>query len=180
MKWMARCIAAAILTWCLTVIGPTSVYALKCVQPTNIEESYAKYDAVVLGYVKQVQSERNGQRVDFQVMQSFKGMQPGAISLMDNWSDLLTNAPDEELYLLYLDNESGKWTHPTCSPSERADTAGEELTYLLSHKTTNAPDETIELNKGNTAGGIAWVIAASAGFIGSIIYLILLYRKPDL
>ncbi|MFC4098535.1 hypothetical protein [Paenibacillus xanthanilyticus] len=180
MKLMARCIMVAAMAWGLTAGGATTANAYKCVPPTDIEESYAKYDAIVLGYVKQVHSERNGQRVEFQVMQSFKGMEPGQITLIDDWSELLTNKPDETLYLLYLDSESGKWEHPICAPSEKADAAGEELTYLLSHQAPQAPVETVELNKGNTTLGLIWVIVASTGFIGSVVYLILLYRRPDL
>ncbi|MFB9325131.1 hypothetical protein ACFFSY_04235 [Paenibacillus aurantiacus] len=183
MNKVFRFIMLAILAWSIMATGAPSAYATKCVQATNVEESYNKYDAVVLGYVKQKHSGVDGSRIDFQVMQGFKGMEPGAITIADNSeSNLLTNsdAPDEELYLLYLNNDNGEWEHPICAPSARANAAGEDLTYLLSHAATSAPVEKSGLSKGNTVVGVAWIITASAGFIGAVVYLVLLYRRPDL
>lgn len=185
MNKMRRGFILTIFLCGLMVTSAPAVKALECAPPVSVEESFAKYDAIVLGYVKQIQSKPTGRQIEFQVMQSFKGAKPGPILLSDSgWSDLFAgvDAPDEQLYLLYLDDQNGKWEHPICAPSERSDTAGEELTFLLAAQgtTKEASVETIELGGRNKAAGVAWVIAASVGFIGSIVYLILLYRRPDL
>lgn len=111
-----------------------SAHALSCVGFT-VEESYEKYDAVIVGQVnglEPVGRQNDRIRAEVAVIKSFKTIEDKQITALENATWGAGHAPSEvgEQYLMYLNRTPDGWEQPLCSPGRQISYATEELKWL--------------------------------------------------
>lgn len=94
---------------------PNQSLALSCAEPSSVEVAYDEYDAVVVGKVKDINHSNNTKSLTIEVGKSYKGVETKTIKVYEDvtWGESQKNAE----YLLFLNQEGGKWIHPLCSPT---------------------------------------------------------------
>ncbi|ANU10745.1 hypothetical protein A1A1_09856 [Planococcus antarcticus DSM 14505] len=94
---------------------PKQGFALSCVEPSQTDVSYDKYDAVIIGTVEKIKENGNKRVLVIEVVKSFKGVNETTITAGEDitWGESRLGIE----YLYYLNEEGGKWVHPLCSPT---------------------------------------------------------------
>ncbi len=144
----------------LMIAAPQRVNALDCVAPPPVEESYERYDAIVLGKVESIRSSGSFHIVRIAVLQSFKGVDETRIELRESrdWGE----SEVDGTYLYFMNSSIGKWETPLCAPTVEAGRAADSLAWLKDKEIPLRASllESDEVRVGN--GRSADVIAASA------------------
>ncbi|MBB6454704.1 hypothetical protein HNQ94_003193 [Salirhabdus euzebyi] len=112
--------------------SPTSIQALDCAIP-SLEEGYAEYDGVIVGFVKDISKKESGNILKVNVKQSFKGVTKTWILVEEDhfWGD--SKKGEEYLFFLKEKNET-EWDHPLCSPTSNVSNVQEEIEELQKGK----------------------------------------------
>lgn len=113
------------------MIQPSKTQALSCAY-SSPEEAYQNYDAIIVGSVKQVDSEENVNHVQITVTNSYKGMTPKELTILENatWGSAWGPSVAGETYLFYLIHTENGWENSLCSPSRRLIDAQDDLAFL--------------------------------------------------
>lgn len=113
------------------MMQPMQVQALSCAF-SSPEEAYQNYDAIIVGSVKQVDSEENVNRVQITITDSYKGIKQKELTMLENatWGSAWGPSIVGETYLFYLMNTENGWENSLCSPSRRIMDAQDDLAFL--------------------------------------------------
>lgn len=140
---------------------PSQAQALSCAALPAPQEAYRHYDAVIVGSVKQVDSDGNNvNRVHITVTRSYKGVLENA-----TWGSVWGPSVVGETYLFYLMNTADGWENPLCAPSHRIADAQDDLAYL---KNKELPISDAGWSASDSSRG--WVSYAT---IGSVVLIVL-------
>lgn len=110
------------------VLQVPPAYALSCIEPPPIEETYKQYDGIVIAEVVSIQRDTHVNRLELHVTTSYKGIQETSIEVQEDITWGTSKAG--EIYLFFLRQTDHGWEHPLCSPTQTADQAAGKLAYL--------------------------------------------------
>ncbi|MFD0589110.1 hypothetical protein ACFQZE_14000 [Paenibacillus sp. GCM10027627] len=145
--------------------------ALSCVEPGTIEESYAKYEGVVLAKVTKATISNQNNIMEVKVISSYKGVTEERLTVTENasWGNL--NGPGEagSEYLFFLKSMGEVWENPLCSPSVEKNNATAELAFLKGKEIAVYPvaDDQNHTNQGLSPVvvlSITLIVIAALGF----------------
>lgn len=153
------------------LIHPTQAQALSCASLPSPEEAYKHYDAVVVGSVKQVESDGETNRVQLAVTSSYKGVKQAELTVLENasWGSIWGPSVVGETYLFYLKHTDNGWENPLCAPTRRIADAQDALAFLQNKElpTSGASGQSA------SASPQAPSSRASYAAIGSVILIVL-------
>jgi len=125
MRFAGKLLLTAILAF---VFHPADGHALKCKALPSSEVKYEKYDGIILAQVEDIVQTAEYRQVGLKVLKSYKGIDDRTVTIYEDVDWGPSNVGEENLYFL-LQTDRG-WENPRCSPTDRADYAGEELEFL--------------------------------------------------
>lgn len=153
------------------LIQPTQAQALSCASLPSPKEAYQQYDAVLVGSVRQVESDGNVNRVQVTVASSYKGVKQKELTVLENatWGAAWGPSVVGETYLFYLKHTADGWENPLCAPSRRIADAQDDLAFLQNKvmPVRDASGQSASASPRATSG------RASYAAVGSVVLIVL-------
>lgn len=103
------------LSLLLILSVPTNAFALSCITPPEPLEAYEKYDAVLIGTVKNIKDSKPLKKITLEVKDTFKGDFGEELVILEDfvWGE----SKEGQTYLYYLNEGAKSYENPLCSPT---------------------------------------------------------------
>lgn len=121
---------------------PTVSHACKCVEVQSVEKELESSEAVFIGKIIDIRTEKNNRKILFEVEETWKGVSQTQIVLKDEWSSCSLDFFKGESYLVYANDFQGEMTSDICNRTTELSGAGEDIA-MLGKGTT--PTEEVDL-----------------------------------
>lgn len=107
------------------LFNPSHSFALSCIEPLPIEDSFHDFEAVIAAKVIAITQFGNVKHLEVEVEKSFKEINSKNLKIKEDitWGTSETG----KTYLFFLNEYDGTWENPLCSPTTLYDSAKDEF-----------------------------------------------------